>query len=183
MTNSNTRSEFKAKLLRPEKSGGGSPYAFVLLPKSASEKLPRRGRTTVEGSINGHSFKTTLEPDGKLSHWLQIDKELLEAAGAEIGDLAAFEIVSAKKESEPQTPSDLLEALAASPKALAAWEETTTIARIDWVHWIVSAKQAKTRMQRIENACDMLSSGKLRVCCFDPSGFYSKALSAPKAAD
>ena len=183
MTNSNTKSEFKAKLLRPQKSGGGSPYAFMLLPKNASEKLPRRGRTTVEGTINGHGFKSTLEPDGKLSHWLPIEKELLEAAGAEIGDLAAFEITSAKEESEPELPSDLQKALAASPQALAAWEETTTIARIDWVHWIVSAKQAKTRVQRIENACDMLSSGKRRVCCFDQSGFYSKALSAPKAAD
>jgi hypothetical protein len=29
----------------------------------------------------------------------------------------------------------------------------------------------------------MLASGKGRVCCFDPSGFYSKAFSAPKAAE
>ena len=183
MTNNDTKSKFKAKLLRPAKSGGGSPYAFVLLPKNASTKLPRRGRTTVEGTINGHSFKATLEPDGQLSHWLEIEKKLLEAAGADIGDLAAFEIMSAEEESEPEIPPHLQKALAASPQALAAWDETTTIARIDWVHWIVSAKQAKTRVKRIENACDMLSSGKRRVCCFDPSGFYSKALSAPKAAD
>lgn len=62
------------------------------------------------------------------------------------------------------------------------WNDTTTLARVDWVHWIVSAKQAKTRAQRIESACEMLASGKKRVCCFDPSGYYSKALSAPKAA-
>ena len=28
----------------------------------------------------------------------------------------------------------------------------------------------------------MLGSGKRRVCCFDRSGFYSKSMSAPKAA-
>ena len=183
MTDTDTRSKFKAKVIRPAKSGGGSPYAFVLVPKNASEKLPRRGRTTIEGTLNGHNFKTTLEPDGKLSHWLPIEKKLLDASGTEFEDLATFEIMSSEEESEPEIPADLQEALAASPQALAAWDETTTIARIDWVHWIVSAKQTKTRLKRIEDACDMLSSGKRRVCCFDPSGFYSKALSAPKAAD
>ncbi len=29
----------------------------------------------------------------------------------------------------------------------------------------------------------MLASGKRRVCCFDPSGFYSKAFKAPQPAD
>ena len=61
--------------------------------------------------------------------------------------------------------------------------EPTTLARIDWIHWIESAKQAKTRKSRVENACQMLASGKKRVCCFDPSGFYSKALAAPLASE
>jgi hypothetical protein len=34
----------------------------------------------------------------------------------------------------------------------------------------------------VKNACSMLAAGKRRVCCFDRSGFYSKGLSAPKAA-
>ena len=34
---------------------------------------------------------------------------------------------------------------------------------------------------RIESACDMLGSGKRRVCCFDRSGVYGKNLSAPAA--
>lgn len=90
------------------------------------------------------------------------------------------QLSSAKPEPEPQVPNDLREALAASADAKAAWDDTTTIARVDWIHWIESAKQAKTRQRRVENACDMLASGKLRVCCFDQSGFYSKSLSAPK---
>jgi uncharacterized protein YdeI (YjbR/CyaY-like superfamily) len=80
-------------------------------------------------------------------------------------------------------PGDLLEALASSPAAKATWDQTTTIARLDWIHWIESAKQARTRERRVRNACDMLASGKKRVCCFDPSGYYSKSLSAPKAKD
>lgn len=178
-----TKSRFKAKLLRPAKAVNDAVWAFVILPKDASAKLPRRGRTTVDGAINGYGFQVTLEPDGQLSHWLPITKELLEAAGAEIGDIATFEIMSVEQEPEPEIPPDFQEALSASPAAQAVWKDTTTIARLDWIHWITSAKQARTRAQRIRNACDMLASGERRVCCFDSSGYYSKALSAPKAAD
>lgn len=183
MKQSDTRSRFKAKLLRPAKSGRDTPWAFVILPERASAKLPRRGRTTVEGSINGHDFRATLEPDGQLSHWLRANKELLETAGVNIGDIVTFEIMSVEQEPEAEIPSDLQDALAAAPEARAVWDDTTTIARLDWIHWITSAKQSKTRTKRISDACDMLASGKRRVCCFDPSGYYSKAFSAPKAAD
>jgi len=173
------RSRFKAKLFRPAKSGKESSWAFLVLPKAVSAKLPRRGRTSVEGTINGHLFQATLEPDGQLSHWLKVSKALREASGVEIGDTVTLEIASVAKEQEPKLPSDFQEALATSPKAKAVWDATTTIARIDWIHWVESAKQGKTRKSRIENACDMLASGKKRVCCFDPSGFYSKSFSAP----
>jgi hypothetical protein len=134
----------------------------------------------VEGTLNGNSFQATLEPDGQLSHWLRVDKDLLESTKAAIGDLVTVEIVPVNQEPEPGVPADFQKALLASPEASAVWEETTTIARLDWIHWIDSSKQSKTRIKRIGNACEMLASGKRRVCCFDQSGYYSKAFSAPK---
>lgn len=183
MPQSDTKSRFETKLRRAAKSGSDIPWAFVVLPKSASEKLPRRGRTTVEGTINAHAFQATLEPDGQLSHWLKVDQELMEAAGVNIDDTVTFEIRSVAQEPEPEIPPDFQEALSAAPEARAVWDSATTIARLDWIHWITSAKQAKTRAKRIGDACDMLASGKKRVCCFDQSGFYSKSLNAPQAAD
>ena len=176
-------STFKTKLLRPVSPGTDGPWAFFVLPKTASDKLPRRGRTSVEGTINGYPFQATLEPDGQLSHWLRVSKELSDAAHANMGEMVIVQIAPASPEPDPQPPDDLREALAASPAAKAVWDDTTTIARLDWIHWIESAKQAKTRKSRVDNACDMLSAGKKRVCCFDQSGFYSKSLSAPLAAD
>jgi hypothetical protein len=183
MSAPDTRSRFDAKLLRPAKPGAGAPAAFVVLPKSASDKLPRRGRTTVEGTLDGAPFRATLEPDGQLSHWLPVERALLEAAGRAVGNTVTFTIASVEQEPEPEVPDDLRRALTASPDALAVWNDTTTVARVDWIHWVVTAKQAKTRAKRIADACDMLASGKKRVCCFDPSGFYSKALAAPKPAE
>ncbi len=183
MGKATTRSRFRAKLLNPAESGKGKSWAFLILPKAASDGLPRRGRTTVKGTLNGHPFQATLEPDGQLSHWLRVEKELREAAGLKIGEMVALVIAPVEPEPEPEVPPDLLEALAALPGAKGRWDDTTTLARLDWIHWIESAKQSTTRRRRVENACEMLASGKRRVCCFDPSGFYSKSLCAPETAD
>ena len=66
----------------------------------------------------------------------------------------------------PKAPLDLRRALAANPKAKAAWEDITPIARRDWIVSIMTAKQKETRKRRIEKAIDMLSIGKRRLCCF-----------------
>lgn len=179
----NAATPFKAKLLRPAEPGKDASWLFLLVPKTASDTLPRRGRTSVEGTLNGHAFQATVEPDGQLSHWLRVTQELREAAQVSAGEVVTVRMAPAPSELEPQPPVDLQEALEACPAAKVVWNDTTTLARIDWIHWVESAKQAKTRKSRVENACDMLSSGKKRVCCFDPSGFYSKSLSAPRAAD
>ena len=184
MASKDTRSQFSARLLRPKKPADGEEWAFVVLPKDASAKLPRRGRTSVDGTLNGKGFKALLlEPDGQKSHWLRIDPKLQRAAKATPGEVAELEITPVAQEPEPEVPEDLREALKTSPEALATWEATTTLARVDWIHWVVTAKQAKTRAKRINDALDKLASGEKRVCCFDPSGFYSKALSAPDALD
>ena len=174
---------FKARLLRPAEPPKGSSWAFLVLPKDASAKLPTRGMTTVEGTINGYPFRATLEPDGQKSHWLKVNKKMREAAGAEVGDVVSLEILSVEKEPEPQVPADLRKALAAAPKARELWADLTPVARRDWIHWITSAKRSETRARRVENACEMLAAGKRRVCCFDRSGFFSKTFGAPKAAD
>jgi hypothetical protein len=139
--------------------------------------------TTTEGTINGHPFRATLEPDGQRGHWLKVSRKIREAAGADVGDVVTLEITSAGEEPEPRVPADLRKALATAPKARALWSDITPIARRDWIHWITSAKRPETRARRIDNACEMLGAGKRRVCCFDRSGFYSKSFGSPEATD
>jgi hypothetical protein len=173
---------FKAKLFRPAHSAKADSWNFLILPKNASAKLPSRGMTAIEGTINGFPFQATLEPDGQKSHWLKVNRKLSKSAGADAGDIVTLEIAPAGKDTEPEVPTDLRKALAAAPKARALWSDITPIARRDWIQWVTSAKQPETRTRRIKNACSMLAAGKRRVCCFDRSGFYTKSLSAPKAA-
>ena len=76
MTKTASNVRFRAKLLSPRrptaKVGSCLPAeasaevgTFLTLPKNASAKLPSRGMTTVEGTINGFPFRATLEPDGQ----------------------------------------------------------------------------------------------------------------------
>lgn len=180
MNHSASSSRFEVVLQRPADPGKSGAWVFVVLPKEVSETLPRRGRTSVEGRLNGHPFQATLEPDGRLSHWLKVGEPLQESARVKAGDLVELEIRPVEVEPEPDVPEDFQEALAAAPEARRVWDATTTLARLDWIHWMTSAKQAKTRAKRVADACDMLASGKKRVCCFDPSGYYSKAFRAPE---
>jgi hypothetical protein len=182
VTKTASKIRFKAKLFRPADSENADSWTFLTLPKNASAKLPCRGMTAIEGTINGVSFQAMLQPDGQKSHWLKVDRKLREAAGTDTGEVVTLEIAPAAEEPEPAVPTDLRKALAATPKARALWSDITPIARRDWIQWITSAKQAETRARRIKNACSMLAAGKRRVCCFDRSGFYNKSLSAPKAA-
>ena len=188
-----TSIRFKAKLLRPameparpragQQDKKADSWSFLILPKNASAKLPSRGMTAIEGTINGVTFQAVLDPDGQKSHWLKVDRKLSQAARADAGDVVTLEIAPAAKDTEPEVPADLRKALAsAAPTTRKLWSDITPNARRDWIHWIISAKQEETRARRIKNACSMLASGKRRVCCFDRSGFYDKSMSAPKAA-
>jgi bacteriocin resistance YdeI/OmpD-like protein/uncharacterized protein DUF1905 len=183
MTTTRSKIRFKAKLFRPTESEKAGSWTFLVLPKSASAKLSSRGMTAIEGTLNGFPFQAALEPDGQKCHWLKVDRKLCKSASVEAGEVVMLEIVPAGKDTEPEVPTDLRKALAAAaPKARVVWSDITPNARRDWIHWISSPKQSETRARRIKNACLMLAAGKRRVCCFDRSGFYSKSLSAPKAA-
>jgi hypothetical protein len=175
-----TKATFDAILHRPAQPGDDTSWTFVLLPKDASDMLPRRGRTTVDGTLDGVPFRATLEPDGQLGHWLRVSRELREAAAAQIGATVSVTITPVAEEPDPDVPPDFRAALDANGEAQATWDATTTLARLDWIHWITSAKQAATRAKRVAEACDKLAAGNRRVCCFDPSGFYSKAFKPPQ---
>lgn len=159
-------------------------WSFLALPQEASDPLPSRAMTSVEGTFNGVPFAATLEPDGRGGHWLRVEPELREAVGAEVGETVTLEIAPATVEPEPRVPADLREALdAALPLARETWSSITPLARRDWIHWIVSGKKAETRVKRIGVALSKLSAGDRRPCCFDRSGMYSGSLSCPLPAD
>lgn len=145
--------------------------------------MPSRGMVAIVGTLNGHPFGATLEPDGQRGHWLKVSARLRAATGIAVGDVVVLEIHPAARQPQPRVPRDLQRELSATPQLRALWSALTVRARREWIQWITSAKQPETRARRIRSTCEMLAAGKRRVCCFDRSGFYSKGLGAPKAAE
>src|SRR5438094_10425711 len=117
MTKTASKIRFRAKLFRPATTAKAGSWTFLTLPKDTSAKLPSRGMTTVEGTINGFPFRATLEPDGQRSHWLRGNRKLREAAGADAGDVVRLEIAPAGGEPEARVPVGLRKGLTAAPKA------------------------------------------------------------------
>ncbi len=152
---------FKARLLKI-----GS-WTILLLPQSASAQLPSRGMTLVEGTINDFHFKTALEPDGRGSHWLTVDKNMSTAIGARAGDEVTLAIQPSKLWPEPEIPADIKTALRADVEATALWEDITPMARWDWIRWIRATNSQETRKRRIDTAFSKLKNGLRRPCCFN----------------
>lgn len=80
-------------------------------------------------------------------------------------------------------PADFKKALLANSKVKALWDDLTPIARRDFISWIESAKQEKTRARRIDVACSKLLAGKRRPCCYAvvPMNLYKALATFPKA--
>src|ERR1700750_238377 len=101
MTATRSKIRFTAKLFRPARESArpraaqSDSWPFLILPKNASAKLPSRGVTAIDGTINGFAFQATLEPDGQKSHWLKVNRKLSKSAGADAGDIVTLEIAPA----------------------------------------------------------------------------------------
>jgi hypothetical protein len=144
-------------------------HTILRVPKAASRKLPSRGMSMVEGTLNGHAFQTPLEPDGMGSHWFRVSDTMLKAARAKVGDSVSVAIAPMALWPEPRVPADLAKALASDPQVRGTWLDITPAARWDWIRWIGSTRNRDTRAIRIEITLSKLRSGKRAACCFDRS--------------
>jgi hypothetical protein len=63
-------------------------------------------------------------------------------------------------------PPDLRKVLTSDPKALAAWEDLTPLARNEWICWSISVKKPETRREHVERVCAQLKEGTRRPCCW-----------------
>lgn len=164
---SNSTIRFKAELSK------SNSHATIQLPKSASAKLSSPASTMVEGIINNFPFRAPIESSGGALQ-IKISDSIQKAAKANFGDTVNIEITRVGEEPETRVPADLKKALNENSKAYEAWKKITPMARRDWVLSICLVKQQKTREIRLEKTCDMLASGKGRICCFPGINWITK---------
>lgn len=175
MPTKNQPATFSSPILVAE----GKEFLFAKIPPELSKSHLRRGRITARISVGKSSFDAQMEPDGKLGHWFIVPSSVVKMEALVVREDALFTLTSLDEQPAPSLPKDFKVLLNRSLSARTTWDSATTLAKIDWIHWMESAKQDTTKRERAAIAIDMLEKGKKRVCCFDPSGFYSKALACP----
>lgn len=158
---------FKGKLVQ-HPANGKAPKTLAHLPEQIGKKL--RGMETIEGTINGHPFRASLEATPK-GDYLRVNSAMLNGARAGVGETVALAVLG--PEPEPKIAADLRTAFSASPQAKALWKDLTLLARLDWVRWIDGAKTPETRARRITRTIEQLAEGKRRPCCVN---FYEYML-------
>ncbi|MEG0679656.1 MAG: YdeI/OmpD-associated family protein [Carnobacterium sp.] len=139
---------------------------IIILPLDSSEKIPTRGMSMVQGTLNEMSFKAPVEPDGKGSHWIEVSSSLSEKTGIAIHEKVTLNIEPLNKWVEPEIPEDIINAIK-KENLINKWESLTTRARWDWLRWIRATANPETRKKRIEVTCSKLQKGDKNPCCFD----------------
>ena len=154
------------KITFQEKILNIGPLNLIRIPVSSSEKLPSRGMVMARVTMNDIEFILPLEPDGKGSHWIEINKLILKEADIIVGDKVSTTIEPLEEWIEPEIPKDIIEGIINS-NVLNQWNSITTKAKWDWIRWIRSTNNVDTRNKRINVACSKLLNGDKNPCCFD----------------
>lgn len=161
---------FKGCLIRDPQAPRRRSSALIKLPTHIGKKL--RGMTKVEGTINGHPFRASLESSSVGSSSLRVNNAMRNGAGGHAGEIVSLSILG--PELTPRVPTDLRIALTASRDAKKLWNDLTTMGRRDWIRWIESAKTHETRARRVKRTVDQLSEGKRRPCCVNVYEFMMR---------
>ena len=165
---------FKARISEGRPKPKNTSTVQLRIPKAIGKKLC--GMEKVEGTINGHPFRTALESNTSGDRWLRVNKAMREGAGAGAGDTVSLALLG--PEPKPAVPTDLRSALRASAEAKTLWNDLTTDARRIWIRWIEDAKKPETRARRVTRTVEQLAEGKRRPCCVNVYAFMQQRIQA-----
>jgi uncharacterized protein YdeI (YjbR/CyaY-like superfamily) len=113
------------------------------------------------GSLGRITSVELLPPEKKLIEWVAQAAALIET-GKERSPVAARPRVVKPARAALKTPPDFNHALGKNKKAAAAFAAFSPSCRREYVDWIVDAKRAETREQRIATAVTWIAEGKQR---------------------
>ncbi len=149
-------------------------WLIARIPEATSKSLSSRGMLMISGKLDGKAIEVPLEPDGKGCHWFRVPKEFIDS-GLQSGDTVHLVFAQMSVWPEPVLPPDLESALGSDSLCYEQWQSLTVKARWEWIRWISSTGNEKTRAKRIETTVNKLLKGMKRPCCFN-----SSACSVPK---
>lgn len=136
-----------------EQANGGG--AYVRVPFDVEEVFGKK-RVPVQATIDGEPYRGSLVRMGGSYHVLGVLKEIRTRAGKNIGDTVEITLAEDLAPRVVEVPSDIAEALAATPAAKAAFEALAYTHQREYVKWVDDAKRQATRTDRIARMLERL---------------------------
>ena len=93
---------------------------------------------------------------------LGLSREVRDGAGVVSGDEVDVRLALDTAPREVEVPESLAAALSADPVAHAAFEKLAFTHRKEFARWIGEAKRDETRQRRVQQAVEMIRSGRTR---------------------
>ena len=137
---------------------GGKTATGITVPPSVVEKLGSHKRPPVTVTLRGYTYRSTVAVMGG-NFKLPVSAEHREAAGVSAGDDVKVTLELDSKPRLVEAPADLAAALAAEPRARAAFEALSSSRKKWFVSNVEGAKTQATRERRIAKAVETLSEG------------------------
>ncbi|HEY5134328.1 MAG TPA: YdeI/OmpD-associated family protein [Candidatus Nanopelagicales bacterium] len=145
--------EFSAELALNGKTATG-----IEVPPNVIESLNGGKRPAVVVEFGGYSYRTTIGVMGG-RHLIPVSAEHRGAAGVQAGDQLRVQLTLDDAPRDIEVPSDLAEALKASPDAGRAFEALSPSNKKRHVLSVSGAKTDETRQRRLAKVIDELESG------------------------
>jgi hypothetical protein len=142
---------------RTEVELGGKTATGFEVPSEVVDALGSGKKPSVTVTVGSHTYRSTVFVRGG-RFFIPLSAENREAAGVAAGDAVEVTVVLDTAPRVVEVPDDLADALAANPKAKAAYEALSYSHQRAHVEPIVAAKKPETRERRIAKAVEMLQA-------------------------
>jgi len=118
-------------------------------------------RFPVVVTVNGYTWRTSVARMGG-EFLVGLNRDVREKAGVGAGAEVEVTVELDRGMRDVKVPEPLAAALAADPRAQAAFERLAFTHRKEFARWVEEAKRDETRQRRVEAALEMIRAGKTR---------------------
>jgi hypothetical protein len=140
----------------------GPAAAVVLDDEQVAAVGKGAKRFPVVATVNGHTWRTSVTRMGG-EFLLGLNQQVRDEAGVDAGDDVEVTLELDVSSRDVEVPEALATALATDPVAQAAFERMAFTHRKEYARWVTDAKQDATRQRRVEQALDMIRTGRTRT--------------------
>ena len=138
---------------------GGKTVTGIAVPTGVVEALAAGRRPAVRVTLNGYTYRSTIASRGG-EFLIPVSAEVRERAGVAAGDEVQVDLQLDTEPRQVAVPDDLTEALGVDAEAAKTFEGLPYSHQRSYTDWIESAKRPETRERRIQQAVEMLRSGR-----------------------